>query len=185
MDMSFGGHHSTHYILWGLRLGLHAHWLLASGGFWQLCQLGRGSQGTCSPLPACLLGPSGGRRLRAEMLTPGREGGLSAKVLPALGRQQLPTSLSSCSETNEPANSTPSTGMTKPEGDLEQSNHFLSTQGQGGHSRVSQVEAQQGTQARQRDAGRTTCCSSNPPRGAIFASRLKHRLQSPAVAALS
>lgn len=93
-------------------------------GFWQLSPAGCGFPSEVQPatcLPAWL--PPGQKAEGRD--TPGREGGLSAKAPPALGRQQLPASLSSSSETNEPVNSTPSTGMTKSEGDFGQSNHFL------------------------------------------------------------
>lgn len=104
-------------------------------------------------------------------------------MFPALGRQQLPASFSCSSETNEPANSTPSTGMTKPEGDLGQSNHFLLHAGigraWGGEPGGGPTE---GPRHSSRTHGGTSQRSSNTLQGTIFSSQLKHRLQSPGLA---
>lgn len=133
-----------------------------------------------APASCCLLGPPGGRGQG------GRERGLAAKVPPALGRQQLPARLSSCSETNEPANSAPSTGMTKPEGDF---GHSSSARGLGrGLGRHSTEPGGREPDRRMRLSSRKDSCAVESPAEAQIHSGVhlsfqgKHRPQSPGLA---
>lgn len=167
MAISFGGsHHSTHYsgILGaqGWNSIFTVSWHLR--GFWQLRPAGWGVRSEGQPASCLSPLPTARQKAEGRAAHSWREGGLSAKVSPALGRQQLPASLSSSSETNEPANSTPSTGMTKPEGDLGQSNYFLL---HAGTERTQQREPggdpTGGVRRSSRTQDRTSQCISHEP----------------------